>query len=286
MGHFAKLCRSKRLERPRPRPPQRPPQQTYKQSPGSNQTRRVRLVTEQSQNVNQANEDDESESIYPESTLYLEELTEDWANINLVLPKIFSPVRNIIVNKKENGEIGIQTTCNNSEKINWLVDTGSPRSFINPTTTNKVMTQNPNVKMEKYKENKRYRCYNNKEIKIKGVIHKDITSGNWCAKRRPILMEEQNTTNLMGHDVLPKLGTSLQQTKQQGRQIHHISDVEYGKSIIKWTFKKYPHLCTRLGRSKNHIAKSLFQENHNPNQQKGRRVPLHLLEKIEQKLDT
>ena len=70
IGHFAKLCRSKKPERPRPRPPQRPPQQTYKQSPGGNQTRRVRHVTEQSQDVNQANVDDESESIDPESTLY------------------------------------------------------------------------------------------------------------------------------------------------------------------------------------------------------------------------
>ena len=136
----------------------------------------------------------------------------------MVQPKVFSPVRNIIVNKKENDKIWIQTTCNNSEKINWLADTGLPGSFINPTLANKVMTQNPNVKMEKYKENKRYRCFNNKEIKIKGVIHMDITFGSWCAKRCPILIVEQNTTNLMGRDVLPKLGISLQQTKQQEEQ--------------------------------------------------------------------
>ena len=91
----------------------------------------------------------------------------------------------------------------------------------------------------------------------------------------------------MGRGVLPKpkLGISLQQTKQQGKQIHHISDAETGKNIIKWILKKYPHLCTGLGRSKNHIAESLIRQNHNPNQQKGRRVPLHLLEKVKQELD-
>ena len=89
----------------------------------------------------------------------------------------------------------------------------------------------------------------------------------------------------MGRDMLPSLGISLQQTNQQGRQIHHISDIQTEKNITKWIFKKYPHLCTRLGRSKNHLAKSLFRENHNPNQQKGRRVPLHLLEKVEKELD-
>ena len=57
------------------------------------------------------------------------------------------------------------------------------------------------------------------------------------------------------------------------------------KNIIKWIFNKYPHLCTRLGKSKNHIAKSIFKQNHAPIQQKGRRVPLHLLEKVERELD-
>ena len=134
MGHFSNLCRSKMPERPRPRPFQQPPKQTYNQSPGSSQTRRVRHVTENSQEVNQAIKEDDAESIDPEQTLYLKELTEDWANTNMVQPKVFRPVRNIIVNKEENDEICVQTTCNNSEKIDWLADTGSTRSFINPTT--------------------------------------------------------------------------------------------------------------------------------------------------------
>ena len=49
--------------------------------------------------------------------------------------------------------------------------------------------------------------------------------------------------------------------------------------------QKYPHLCTRLGRSKNHMAKSIFKENFTPTQHKGRRVPLHLLERVEQELE-
>ena len=57
----------------------------------------------------------------------------------------------------------------------------------------------------------------------------DNTSRNWLAKRCQILIVEQNTTNLMGRDMLPKLGISLQQTKQQGRQIHHISDIQTEK---------------------------------------------------------
>ena len=213
-----KLCRSKMPERPRQRPTQRTLQQSYNQSPGKNQTRRFRHVTEQSQDVIQATTEDENKSIDPESTLYLKELTEDWVNINLVKPKSYRPERNIIVNKTQKDEIWIQTTCNNSEKIEWLADTGSPRSFINQSTAKKLMSNNLNIKIKRYNENKRYRCFNNKGIKIKGVIHMDITSGNWIAKNCQILIVEQNTTNLMGRDMLPKLGISLQQTKQQDKQ--------------------------------------------------------------------
>ena len=66
MGHFAILCRSKMPERPRPRQSQRAPHQTYNQSPGNNQSRRVGHVTDQSQDVSKANVDDESESIDPD----------------------------------------------------------------------------------------------------------------------------------------------------------------------------------------------------------------------------
>ena len=48
--------------------------------------------------------------------------------------------------------------------------------------------------------------------------------------------------------------------------------------------QKYPHLCTRLGRSKNHIAKFILKKEKTPTQHKGRRVPLHLVEKVEKEL--
>ena len=50
-------------------------------------------------------------------------------------------------------------------------------------------------------------------------------------------------------------------------------------------FKKYPQLCTHLGRSKNYMAKSTFKENFIPTQHKGRRVLLHLLERVDQELE-
>ena len=91
----------------------------------------------------------------------------------------------------------------------------------------------------------------------------------------------------MGRDILQKLGISLHQQPNEspGNKINSFTSVETEKNIIKWIYNKYPHLCTRLGKSKNHIAKSLFKQNHIPIQQKRRRVCLHLLEKVEYELE-
>ena len=73
----------------------------------------------------------------------------------------------------------------------------------------------------------------------------------------------------MGRDILPKVGISLQQTKQQGRQIHHVSSIENG--ILKWQFKKYTHLCTPLGRFKKPYIQIIIQRKAQPKTTKRRK---------------
>ena len=112
----------------------------------------------------------------------------------------------------------------------------------------------------------------------------DIQSGSWTAKNCKVLIVKNKTNNIMGRDLLSKLGITLNASKNTGKPINFISNLQMEKNIIKWVFQKYPHLCTRLGRSKNHIAKSIFKSTYTPSQHKGRRVPLHLLEKVENEL--
>ena len=59
----------------------------------------------------------------------------------------------------------------------------------------------------------------------------------------------------MGRDILRKLGITLTASKNTGKKVLQISDTPIESNIIKWTLKKYPKLCTQLGKSKNHIAK-------------------------------
>ena len=98
------------------------------------------------------------------------------------------------------------------------------------------------------------------------------------------LMEDWNKINLIERDILAKLGLTLTQQQKEGKKILNINENIVEQNITKWIFKKYPHLCTRLGRSKNHIAKPIMKQEKTPTQHKGRRVPLHLVEKVENEL--
>ena len=98
-------------------------------------------------------------------------------------------------------------------------------------------------------------------------------------------MVEHKSQNLMGRDILTKLGLTLtQQQANKGKKVLNINENIIQQTFKKMDLQKYPHLCTRLGRSKNHIAKFILKKEKTPTQHKGRRVPLHLVEKVENEL--
>ena len=272
-GHYTSLCTAKMPERRPQNTPQPSPSQNYKPP----QTRRIR-------NINQEHTESEpKESVDAEAALYIKELHEDWKNINIILPTQFSPQKNNFINKESNGEFWVETTTQ-SHKLQWLADTGSPRSFINQEMAQQLQKEIQNIRIEKFTENTVYKCFNNNNTEIEGVLIIDIKSGSWTAKSCKVLIVKNKTNNIMGRDLLSKLGITLNATKITGKPINFISDLQTKKNTKKWVFQKYPHLCTRLGRSKNHIAKSIFKSTYTPSQHKGRRVPLHLLEKVENEL--
>ena len=274
VGYFASRCTAKMPERRALRKQQLTTPGQY----ATPQSRRFRHVKPEN---NQ--EDSTEESVDAEAALYIKELHEDWANIKLIRPTEFKLQKNDQINKNTNGEFWVETTTK-AGKIQWLADTGSPRSFITTQKALELSNKIDNAEIHPYNEGKKYRCFNNNDIAIKGVLHMELKSGSWNAKNCKILFVGKKTNNIMGRDVLAELGITLKAEKPHGKQVHTILNIQTEKNIIKWIIQKYPHLCTRLGRSKNHIAKSLFRQNYTPSQHKGRRVPHHLLNKVELEL--
>ena len=277
-GHFAKMCRPKIPPLPARKPIHRGP---YQRPQGQNSQLKVRQIQEQLITEGEQ-EDEEVESVDPESALYIKELSKDWADINHIAPEIFSEVKNTQLNTSLTKEIWVETVTASNLKKQWLADTGSPRTFVSKEQTNTIMANNPKIQLQPSKSQTKYKCFNNNNIKIEGELSLTLCPGSWTAEHRRILVVGRKTNNLMGRDVLQKLGITLQQQQCEspGNKIHAINSIETEKNIIKWIYNKYPLVCTRLRKSKNHIAQSIFERNQNPIQQKGRRVPLHLLEKV------
>ena len=112
------------------RRPHNTPQSGSAQNYKPPQTRIIR-------NINQEKSESEQmeESVDEEAALYIKELHEDWANINIIRPTQFSPQKNNFINKESNGEFRVETTTQ-SHKLQWLADTGSPCSFFNQENNN------------------------------------------------------------------------------------------------------------------------------------------------------
>ena len=288
VGHYAKMCRSDMP--PRKGELQSNPRNTQGQNNNRNQqqsntqqqinARRVRNITTIPEN-NAREEEEETETIDPESTCYIREMMEDWSSINFIESLNFTTVKKKDVSKNHQGEFWIQTSTNNNI-INWLVDTGSPRSFVSRNTAKQLITKLGSKIIKQHSQTTEFRCFNNNKIQVEYQIQLDLTSGNSTAQNCQILVVPQNTVNLLGRDVLQKLGLQLT-FKNTGEKIHNINSVQH--NIAQWVFQKYPHLCTRIGKSRNHIAKSTFHNTFHPTQHKGRRVPLHLIDKVEKELN-
>ena len=92
--------------------------------------RRVRnIIAAQPQNETKYEEENESETIDPESTCYIKEMMEDWNAISFTQSLNFTTVNTTSLKKNQQREFSLKTSCNN-EEINWLVDPGRPRSFF------------------------------------------------------------------------------------------------------------------------------------------------------------
>ena len=206
---------------------------------------------------------------------------EDWQNVNFIKTINFIKVSD--VNKTNRGEFWIKTKTD-YQQIYWLADTGSPRSFMNIDTAQRLLANGKTTIKQPNKSIGEFRCFNNNKINIIGTIQLDITSGSSTAKNCTILLVNNNTINIMGRDIMDQLGLRLTMTttNKGEKNLFNISNTH--QRITKWIFNKYPHLCTRLGRSKNHVAKSTFKKEFHPTQHKGRRIPLHLTEKVEREL--
>ena len=281
IGHYSKVCRS---AKPMWQTQQIKPQPSISQQniPQARRVRNIRHSQDQQPSPTQIQDnqsDTMEETVDLENTFYIQEVFDSWNTVNLINPKLFHCAQPHKLSPRITDEIWIKTSSDTTE-IDWLADTGSPRSFVCKTEAEKILRH---CKSAKWKHptgcQTQYRCFNNIEIPITGIIQMNLRSGHREATNNEIVVVDANTVNLLGRDILGKLGFTLSQNKGT-----HIYNINLDNTLQIKIMNKIPHLCSRLGESKNHIAKSTLKQDISPYQHKGRRVPLNLTDKVDKEI--
>ena len=277
VGHYSKVCRSAKLmwQTQQIKPQPRMPQQNI---PQARRVRNIRHSQDQQPNPTQIQDtqsDTMEETVDLENTFYIQEVFDSRNRVNLINPKLFHSAQPHKLSPRITDGIWIKTSSDTTE-IDWLADTGSPRGFVCITEAERILRH---CKSAKWKHpngcQTQYRCFNNIEIPITGIIQMNLRSGHRETKINEILVVDANTVNLLGRDILGKPGFTLSQNKGT-----HINNINLDNTLQIKIINKFPH----LGKSKNHITKSTLKQDISPYQHKGRRVPLHLTDKVDKEI--
>ena len=164
------------------------------------------------------------------------------------------------------------------------VDTGSPVSFLNEQTCDLILQRNPSFQfrdISRYPIDTLYVDYNKKPIRLLGSVSLPISSSGWKVEEACFLVSENRTRNLLGLDLQDQLGVVTTQLRAECVQQLEVKDQDPTSDYWSSFFaKKYAHVFSRLGRSKNHKVFTNFKYPLVPRQVKGRKVPIHIQDRV------
>ena len=107
-------------------------------------------------------------------------------------------------------------------------------------------------------------CYNGETIIPKGRLIITIESGGWKIQSAPFIIVDDQKPNIIGRNILPKIGVKLiQETNKQ--TILNICEKDESEPDIKQLVKdNFQQLCIRIGKPKNHMMKTQFSQDFIP----------------------
>ena len=160
---------------------------------------------------------------------------------------------------------------------NVLVDSGSLCTLINESLADSIISQDLNSKRIREANPNQMKTFSNEPIQTLVILQTSIRSNNWYANPIEIQVGMDGHRPLLGRDIFPALGLSIQQSNNQ-KTVNQV-DQEYCP-IKKQIATDFSDLITRIGKSKVHRVRSKFHRNYTPSHQKGLRVPINLLDKV------
>ena len=174
-----------------------------------------------------------------------------------------------------------------SEQLFAIADLGSPMSFLNEKTARHLQQNNKEAMIKTIPTRDSARnlaCYNGETIVPKGRLIIAIQSRGWKIQSAPLIVVDDKKANIIGRNLLPQIGIKLIQEHQKHNEHAIRKQEEFDPAIKQWIKENFAQLCVRIGKSKNHTMKTQFIKEFVPIQQKRRRFPIHLQERVEGEL--
>ena len=160
-----------------------------------------------------------------------------------------------------------------------MIDSGSTVSIITETLADKILQTTKSAKWTDTKDKRNLKTFSNEPIKVLGHLETTITYNQWKDKAAVLTVVEDGHINIIGRDLFTTLGLAvIQQQPDNGKCVNNINA---STCKIKETIAtQFPHLVSRIGLSKTHVAKSKFHQKFTAKHQKGRRVPINLQPRV------
>ena len=134
-----------------------------------------------------------------------------------------------------------------------------------------------------------YCGFTNDTINIIGKVVVRLQSNGWIADETPFFITSGHERNILGNNNLPRIGIEIAQ-RQPLLPVNNISRPElcklnnYSDTTLN-LYHKYKGLFNRVGKIPLDRKVTLFHSPFKPIQTKGRKVPLHLLNKVKTELN-
>ena len=169
------------------------------------------------------------------------------------------------------------------------VDTGSPISFINWTVAKQILDSSGKIQFtpaEKLYSPAQFVDYNKKPIAILGAVKANIRSAGWEVQEATFLITERRTRCILGLDLQSKVGiTTTQRPAPKLKSRFEIMLCEQSEPWKEKFYEDFKSLFDRKGRSVHHVVSTTFKYPLCPIQEKGRRIPIHVQEKVEKEIE-
>ena len=165
-----------------------------------------------------------------------------------------------------------------------MIDSGSAVGIITQSLANKVLRSTNSAKWIKSTEKRNLKTFSNEPIKVIGHLETTVAYNQWQDKSAILTVVDDGHKNIIGRDLFTTLGLAVvQQQPETGKCVYNINNPTC--KIKESIATQFPHLVSRIGLSKTHVAKSKFHQTFTAKHQKGRRVPINLQPRVSSELE-